>query len=211
MIVSGEFQPGDRVPDVVVAEKLGVSRTPVREALATLVAHGLLIKNAHFGCTVVEPSPADLLAVFQVREVNEALAARLMALQGTAEDIATLGEIHRQLMGAASDRDVMAYWRSDFEFHRQILIGSGNRYLAEGPHLTALLLQFFLMAHKYQYGFYQTDAPWWASVSRPEHTAIWEAIRDRDPEAAENLMREHMRRSSDRVQSLLAAQAAGET
>ena len=200
MIVNGELHPGDRVSDVRVAEQLGVSRTPVREALATLTAHGVLSRNAHHGCRVIEPSHEDLLAVFQVREANEALAARLMALQGTAEDIADLERVYEGLAQAANDQDLMAYWRWDFEFHRQVLVGCGNKYLAGGAHLMALLLKFFLVADKRHYGIHNAQAPRWASVSLLEHAAIWRAIRDRDAEAAERTMREHMRKSSGRVQ-----------
>jgi len=208
MIVDGLLHPGDRVSDAVLAEQLGVSRTPVREALATLTAHGLLVRTAHHGCHVVEPSHDDLVAVFQVREANEALAARLMAVQGTDEDLAELERIHQKLLQAASEADRMAYWRHDFAFHHHILQGCGNTYLTGGAHLVALMVQFFLTADHYYRGADSAEAIGWTKVSAPEHTAIWQAIRDRDAEAAERMMRRHMRSSSARVQAASRENAA---
>ncbi len=201
MIVGGELHPGDRVPDAILAEQLGVSRTPVREALATLTAQGLLVKEAHYGCRVVEPSQDDLVAVFQVREANEALAARLMAEQGADEDLAGLSLIHQQLLQAAGDADMMTYWRHDFTFHHQILLGCGNKYLADGAHLMVLLLQFFLVADRYHSHPENGATPGWTDVSAREHTAIFRAIQSRDGNAAERTMREHMHRSGARVQA----------
>ena len=103
-LVNGELLPGERLGEVELAQELQVSRTPVREALLHLTTLGLLVKDTHRGARVAQPSLAELVQVYEVRESLEGTAAGLFARRATpaqrAELRATQGTEAREIEAA---------------------------------------------------------------------------------------------------------------
>ena len=203
LIASGKLRPGEQVPDGALAEDLGVSRTPVRDAQAALAAHGLLERRAHYGCFVAKPTPDELRSLFQVREATEGMAARLMALQGDSQAVAALEGLAPKLLTAVQERNRHNYRRYDFQFHRQILRACNNKYLSTVGNAESLILLSFLVSE-----FYQESAnglPWPLTEDDSHHKQVLQAIQARDPDAAEEAMREHLRTTSEAIQLFLSA------
>jgi DNA-binding GntR family transcriptional regulator len=109
-IVSGEYPPGAGLSEVTLSDELGVSRTPVREALKQLAAEGLVRVVPRVGTFVAEPTRRDVVELFQLRELFEGLGARLCAQRGVAEELVeyVAGEgFHTELVRLA-DSDKLA-------------------------------------------------------------------------------------------------------
>jgi len=206
-IASGELRPGEPLVLAEVADAMGVSQTPVRDALQQLVARGLVEKRRNQGWAVTRPSPTDIREILEVREAVEGMAARLMAERGSREDIAQLRRIMENLREMASAGDFRNYCNLDTEFHSQLIKGSGNTRLANGDSYDALLVLSFADIRPY-YGD-GIDAPWRILVTET-HPDVVAAIESRDPDAAERAARRHIRNSAAALQRHYSEQAAAE-
>jgi DNA-binding GntR family transcriptional regulator len=199
-IVIGELRPGDQVVEARVARELDISTTPVRAALEAMVTEGVLRRRVHHGCTVTDPTLEEHADIIELRESVEALAARLMASQGTEENIARLTVACEAVNEAIADGDIEQYALKDFEFHRQIIRGCGNDYVVRVANAeTLLLLSLFedepLRAEVLERGMSPAD----------DHRRILRAIQQQDPESAERCMREHVRSKLSSVRSVVGA------
>lgn len=135
LIVSGEFQPGQRVAEIPVAERLGVSRTPVRQAFQLLAGEGLLAPAGRRGYLVRDFSEKDVFDAIEVRGILEGAAARLLAEAGIGP------ALERELRGCIADGleivqhdgydigDDARWAEINSRFHRLIVQGTGNRAL----------------------------------------------------------------------------------
>ncbi len=194
-LLSGELALGSVINEKQLAEQLGVSRSPLREALRSLEGRKLLERNPNVGMRVVSIAADDVREIYLLREVLEGAACRLVVESFTDEDC-------RQLVALAQvgKREVKANMKSysfvkDLDFHQRIIVGTGNRrlvgMLTGDLHFTLRVLRS--RASK--------------MVARPaeafdEHVAIARAIAARDAAGAEALMRAHVRAARD---ELLAA------
>jgi len=127
-IGSGVLAPGDRVVEAAVAEELGVSSVPVREAIRELVAMGVLESGHYRGGWVREVSIPETIQALQVRAALESLAARLAA-PAIGGRLASMRDQVRRIVQAAEARDFVAFQQANQEFHREIIEASGNRIL----------------------------------------------------------------------------------
>ncbi|MBX9688232.1 MAG: GntR family transcriptional regulator [Candidatus Obscuribacterales bacterium] len=129
-ILGGHYQPGERLIELQIAEELGTSQGPVREALRDLEAQGLVESQSYKGTRVREISEEEIEDSYQVRSVLEQLAAELAApkLKNNTDSIKQELDAFRQ---AASKRDIKRYSQHDMEFHRQIVEAAGNQLLSE--------------------------------------------------------------------------------
>ena len=131
-IIAGELAPGEKLSEPVIARRYGASRAPVREAIRHLQERGLVTYVANQGVRVAEPSAAEFLALLDVREATEGMAARLSADNMSDAEVAALenlvvghrGEIERNPLGAYLQDEPEA------DFHRRIAHGSGNPHSA---------------------------------------------------------------------------------
>lgn len=133
-IVEGEFAPGERLPEEDLAERAGVSRTPVREALRRLASEGVVEFVANRGAQVASFSAQDLQELFDLRAVLEGFAARLAARNATTEDLAELGRLADAMEALALAPDPAGLDRIaelNNEFHARIVEVAGNRLLAQ--------------------------------------------------------------------------------
>jgi len=168
--------------------------------MQTLVAEGLLRKANHRGCFVAKVEPGELCEIYQAREAIEGMAARLMAEQANQDEVAVLWDIHREWLAAKSEQLLPRFTALGTRFHRQIIRGCGNRYIAHYLNTDALLLKAIVNFH-----FVITSE---LREGEPSHADIIAAIEAHDADRAERMAREHIRETRKAVQQW-AQQAAG--
>jgi DNA-binding GntR family transcriptional regulator len=183
-IISGKFEPGERFMEIQLAEELGVSRTPVREAIRKLEREGLLVMVPRKGAYVAGLSLKDVADVFEIRGSLEGLAGSLAAERATDEEIEQLERILVHLKEAALANDADTVIEKDTELH-DILFNA-----ARNDKLVQILNNLREQIHIYRL----------ASLKNPErfkemlieHKKIVEAIADRDSDRAQKLVQEHI-------------------
>lgn len=128
-IFQRHIQPGDRLSVPLLASQLEVSRSPVREAVLRLVKDGLAVEEPRKGVVVVELDADQLLAIYEVREVLEALAARLAATRATDDALESIRECLHRHETASLQRDTEQALIADTEFHQLVREATGNGQL----------------------------------------------------------------------------------
>ncbi len=183
-ILDGKLKPGERVMEVQLAEKLGVSRTPVREAIRKLELEGLLVMIPRKGAYVADVSIKDVLNVLEVRASLEGLAASLAAERITEEEIDKLRQSAEEFeeMNRSNDRDGMV--QKDTEFHSVLLNASRNNKLLSIVEGLSDYVQRFRVIYFTEY----SDA----KNIMEEHRAILDAISERDGEKANQVAQDHI-------------------
>jgi DNA-binding GntR family transcriptional regulator len=197
-IVLGDLAPGARLLSDGLATSLGVSRTPVREALRKLEAEGLVEASPRLGLVVREISETDLSEIFAVREALEAAAARLAAENGTSVEVANIRELLED-MDAASQRGELELFRDlTAEFHLSVCRASHNgrlfRMLKD--------LQDQVRHLKTSTLFIEGRA----LEALQEHRDLLAALEARDPERAEAIARAHRRKTLELRRKMLRNQ-----
>lgn len=199
-IDEGIYKPGARMVESELAERLGVSRTPIREALQRLETQRLLIREGR-SLIVASLDHNQLAELYAVRAELEGLAARLAAQHAAPEEVRVLREMveeDHKLIG-----DPAALSRANRRFHKQIHLASHNRYLVEQldlVHRTMALLATTSLAVE---GRSQTAVG--------EHDAIVQAIEARDGDAADTALRAHISRAFETRLRLDSAAGEGRT
>ena len=189
-IHSGRFAPGTVLGQEQLAEELDVSRTPLREALRVLQNEGLLTIRRGNRVEVVSPDRGRFLDALVMREVVDGAAARLCADgQLSSRQRSAFDRALRAQQEAIDPWDRVAFARADADLHAEILIASGNSYLAQQVNLVRLVIQVFQMEREF--------GPAAAAEKLEEHRSIVEAIAARDPIEAEARARDHIRRVID--------------
>lgn len=180
-IDDGIYKPGDRLVESELAERFGVSRTPVREALQRLETQSMVKRDGR-SLIVATLDHSQLAELYTVRTELEALAARLAARHATPEELRVLQSMiddDRKVLG-----DAQALARSNWRFHHQIHLASHNRYLVQQlnlVHRSMALMAGTTLAAKGR-----------DSVTLDEHQAIVDAIGKRDETGAEQALRRHI-------------------
>jgi DNA-binding GntR family transcriptional regulator len=204
MIMRGDLAPGERLLEDRIAEALGVSRNPVREAIRALEATGLVEVRPRRGAYVTAFDLDDLRNLLELRSLLEAYAAELAARRRTPEDLAELERCVVEGRHAAARQDHVAAADCHRDFHLAIERASGNRYLGAvvAPLRDQTELVFSVLLD-------QRGPMGWE-----EHEAISRAIADGDPALAMARTRQHMasvvrdlERAAARVRSSAAAGA----
>ncbi|MFD0689728.1 GntR family transcriptional regulator [Actinomadura fibrosa] len=181
-VLAGRFPAGTPLLETVLAASYGVSRTPVREALARLAQDGLL-KRAARGYEVRSGTPQDVLEIYEARIALEGQAAFGAAERRTDLDLARLRHLHDAAGDPAAAREAHAQWHA-------ALWRAGHNATIEAllERLTAQLRIYDQTPH---------ESPDDLALSHDEHTALLRAVEDRDPSAAQEAMTVHLRRSRD--------------
>ncbi|MCY4303452.1 MAG: GntR family transcriptional regulator [Aestuariivita sp.] len=130
-ITSGELEPGLRMDEIGLAEKYGVSRTPVREALNRLVAQGILVTGEKRGLFIAEYSREELGQIFEAMHEIEITCARIVSQRLTLLTRSEIEAAQAVCMKAAKDGDRKKYLRANEAFHETIYRATGNPYIAE--------------------------------------------------------------------------------
>lgn len=182
-IIEGEFKTGERLTEAAVAELLGVSRTPVREAFARLTKDGLVRNTKGAGIEVVDPRQ-EFVDIYYIREMIEGCAARLAAMRASAEQVARIVELARASRDT-DPADVEARATLNTEFHLTISAA------ANAPRLDRLISDYrelFASPH-----ILKAYSPSETRKAVDDHAQIADAIAQRDPDGAEKAMRDHLR------------------
>ncbi len=194
MIQAGELRAGEWVDEVSLTAALGISRTPLREALKVLVAEGLLRLEPRRGCFVNELSARDLDNIFPLMALLEGRCAYEAALKVTDADLARLEPLHRDLQRHAQRGNIDAYYTANARIHVAI------QSLADNPWLSGLIdkLRQMLSLSRHRSLTY----PGRVRESCAEHLAIFAALKARDPEGAEAVTRKHLMRQLAALRAL---------
>jgi len=180
-ILSDSMQAGDFIREQEVSSKLGVSRTPVREALGRLASEGFLKRIPHRGYQIPTQSAFDLLELYPILASLEALAGRHAFPELDSEEIAQLREINRQYEEACERQDVRAGIELNDRFHHLLSAGSNNQRLCNMlDELRSEVKRLEMWA------FFNT--PQW-DASKCEHDQILDAVEQGDHEEALSILR----------------------
>lgn len=197
-IIKGVIAPGEKLNEPKLAEQFQVSRGPLREAIRRLVAMRLVKHVPHVGATVVTLELKSILELYDVREALEGKAAALAAENMSQQDIAKLRallELHRQ----HSEDNPGQYMQTDgdFDFHYQIIKGSGNQLLTDQlcDELYHLIRMFRFQTSRFKSR---------SNRALIEHEQLIYAIEQRDPQLAEMLMRKHIARAKTAIKQALS-------
>jgi DNA-binding GntR family transcriptional regulator len=189
----GDFRPGDRLVEAELADRFGVSRTPIREALQRLETQGVLARDGR-SLVVASLDHDQLGELYVVRAELEGLAARLAAQHAAPEEVRVLREMVARDRALVADPDALA--RANKRFHHQIHLASHNRYLIQ--QLEMVRRSMALVAST------SLAAPGRADRALDEHEAMVRAIEARDGAAAEAIIRAHI---SNALETRLLAEA----
>ncbi len=181
-ILSHGLGAGSWIDEQALAAEFGISRTPLREALKVLAAEGLVTMKMRRGAYVTEVSQRDLSEVFHLLALLESDAAAAVAQRATVEQITELEALHAQLEAAAGDRD--RFFAANEAFHMRLLALADNRWQVQ----MVVDLRKVMKLNRHHSLFKQGRL----EASLAEHRALMAALRQRNPERAQQLMREHM-------------------
>lgn len=196
-VLANRMRPGDALSVPALADQLGISRSPVREAVQRLIHDGLATHVPHRGAVVATVDVEDVRQLYVVREVMEGLAARLATERLDADRVAELRallEEHERLV--ASGEDEKRHTEMDMAYHRLIREVAGN------AHLSAALDTIQGKAHLALHSLWSSpEAP---RLAVEEHRRIFEAMTAGDADAAERAAREHIHRLRIRLAQAVA-------
>jgi DNA-binding GntR family transcriptional regulator len=195
MIIEGTLEPGARVHEGQLGEALGISRTPLREALKYLASEGLLDLVAGRGAVVRRLSPKDVHDMLVVLSAMEALAGRLVCANADDAEIASIRALHERMLEFYEKRQRLDYYKYNQMIHSAIVELSGNAFLAS-IHASA-------QARLKRIRFLGNAAPekWDAAVA--EHKAMMEALDRRDGDALAAVLSHHLDETWVRVKDSL--------
>lgn len=183
-ILNFHFKPGESLTDREIAEELGMSRTPVREALRLLEHEGLLMSSPRRGWQVRPLGLEDIREIFDVKIVLESAMARWAAACPDQEKRRALQECLARMKEATAQKDTQAWVRADIDLHNVIFEMAGNRRAAR------IIQQLNEQWWRVRIGLVSMEGRMERSLH--EHEAIVASILAGDEEAAERQMREHL-------------------
>ncbi|MEO1705285.1 MAG: GntR family transcriptional regulator [Pseudomonadota bacterium] len=183
-IAAGALAPGERLDEVSLSERFGVSRTPIREVLTRLTAQGILVPGEKRGVRVAQYTREELAQVFEAMHEIEAACARVASQRLTLLSRAEIESAQEACMSAAQSGDRQAYLRANESFHDAIYRATGNPYLA------GIAAEFRDRTGPFRAKKFATEADLVASAE--SHVDIIKSIFSEDSRAASDGMRAHM-------------------
>lgn len=194
-ILSGDLRPGQRLRAAELAQELGISRTPIREALLILEGEGLVDASPNKGATVKNYSAADIDDLYKLRAALEGYAARLATEKASASDIEELRRICARQSSLSVDQDTSKLIKENAHFHDTILRIAGSDRLRS-------MMTMVHLPYVYRSYFWRSSAQ--KENSDHYHKEITKAVEVHDPERAEFLMKAHLLASRDYLVPQLA-------
>jgi DNA-binding GntR family transcriptional regulator len=193
-ILSERLVPGTELQEVALAEGLGVSRGPLREAIGRLAAEGLVTVRPRRGAVVRSLSKDEFLELYQVREALEVMAVRLAVPRLESGDIEELDVLVTQMAERSVRQEVAEFFEANMAFHARLVEASGNATLQE--------LYGQLVGRMGRYRMRSLTLRGNLQRSVAEHGAILRAVKRGDADRAAHLMSEHIRVPQRRLQVL---------
>lgn len=191
MITEGELEPGARLNERVLCERLGVSRTPLREAFKVLAAERLIELNPNRGASVVALSRQNVVELFELMGALEGLSGQLAAERRTEAELAEIRALHFEMLAAHSRRELPAYYDLNRRIHLAISRAARNAMLAETYDSVNTRIQNL----RFRSNFNQVK--WDHAVC--EHQQMLEALERRDAPALRAALELHLRNKRDAV------------
>lgn len=183
-ILRGDMEPGERLMEITLANKLGVSRTPIREAIRKLELEGLVNMIPRKGAVVASISEKDMRDVLEVRITLEELAVKLAIMNMNDEDIQALVKAGIGFENAVVSHDIVKIVDADVVFHDIIYNKTGNERLIQ--------LISNLREQMYRYRLEYIKDARSHSILISEHNDIIKCLKNKDVEAAQAAIREHI-------------------
>lgn len=183
-IITGDLQPGERLMEIKLANELGVSRTPVREAIRKLELEGLVIMTARKGAEVAPINEKDLKEVLEIRKSLESLACELACKTVQDSDIRKLKQINSEINNAVEAEDIELITKKDVEFHEAINVITDNKRLIQMLHQ--------LKEHIFRYRFEYIKEMKNKKTIVEEHNRIIDSIAAKDEEKASREIKLHI-------------------
>lgn len=195
LILRGELAAGDRITEPMIADRLGVSRVPVREALRDLESTGLVESRKHIGVLVRQLSTKETADLYELRSVLDAFAGYAVAAKGDPALVAVLEQRLQAMELTAEAKDVIRYYEANLHFHWDIVDASGNAQIMEVYRSVVQKLHLARLKNL------SSDVGMMNSIK--EHHAIVDAIRQKQPDVCRALMADHVKAAGARLSTLL--------
>lgn len=197
MLIEGVLAPGAKLNERVLCERLGVSRTPLREAIRLVAAEGLVTLDPNRGAFAASPSAEEIAGTFEVIAALEGLAGEQAAARIKDSELSELRALQFEMQAAFERRDLAGYYRLNARIHETINTAARNTVLAATWH------QLNARLHALRYRSNQDEAKWARAVQ--EHAEMVRVLESRDAAAMRALMSAHVLRKRDVVLAQLAA------
>lgn len=197
-ILKGDLKPGERLMELQLAAKLGVSRTPIREAIRMLQQEGLAITIPRRGAEVARMTEKDMEDVLQIRESLEILAVQLACEKITEEQLVELEEKVKGFEGAVKTGHVKQIAHSDIEFHDMIYVAADN------PKLVTMLNNLREQIYRYRIEYLKDDRIYPQLVE--EHREIIDGLRRRDKAFVIAMVKKHVDNQANAVKDIIRRQ-----
>jgi len=183
-IIKGSFKPGDKVLEGKIAEQMGISRTPVREAIRELATEGFVILSPNQGVVVRSVSAENIREVLQIHSALEGLAARLSCEVINEEGLKELENYANKMEELVNKKDSSSYSEIDLKFHELIVNNCGNKRLIQ------MRKNISDQAQRYRIG--SLSIPRRLKESLKEHQKILKAFKTKDPKKADSTSQKHI-------------------
>ncbi|MDX3807058.1 GntR family transcriptional regulator [Bosea thiooxidans] len=195
MIIEGRLEPGQRINEGQVGALLGVSRTPMREAIKTLASEGLVEIQPAKGAVVRKFSARDLYQVLEVLKALEQLGGQIACEQASDETIEAIHALHRRMLEYYAARERLEYFKLNQAIHSALVAASGNQVLVE--------MHGTLQSRIKRLRFIGNEGPekWAGAVA--EHEEMMAALLKRDAQALSAAIGRHMESTLTRVRDVL--------
>lgn len=183
-ILRGELEPGERLMEIHLADRLGVSRTPIREAIRKLELEGLVVMIPRRGAVVASITEKDMKDVLEVRRTLEMLAVEVACDRISREQLDKLREAHENFEKVCEDGDLIRLTQADVAFHDVIYDATNNQ------RLVTTLNNLREQMYRYRLEYLKDTSSY--QRLREEHALIYEGIRRKDKGMACGAIREHI-------------------
>ena len=200
MILDGTLRPGERIAEIALCEELGISRTPLREAIKVLASEGLVELMPNQGSVVTDLTPDDVEAMFEMMEALEFQVGRLVATRATDGQIDELRDMHKRMIRFHREGKRSEYFDLNQQIHLRLASYTGNRYLAADYEL------YLGKIRRARYLANLSQSRW--DESAMEHEEIMAALLTRDGRNLGGILREHLRRTGAIVIAAVRSQRA---
>ena len=197
LIVNGSMVPGQRLDEMVLAKKYGVSRTPVREAIRALIAIGLVQNTGKQGSQVAKLSISMLIEMFELMAVLEGMCAQLAARRATKNELLEMKKTHQLLEKTFEKGNHKEFYNVNLQFHDQLYNASHTQYLAE----ETLRLRRRLSHYRMRVTFHTVRM----NSTLEEHNKILIAIKKGESELAKNEAISHLRLIGNDLEDFIAS------
>ena len=197
-ILKGELKPGERLMELQLAAKLGVSRTPIREAIRMLEQEGLAVTIPRKGAEVAKMTEKDMEDVLQIRVVLDELAVKIACNLMTAEQLNELVATMHEFEESTKTGDVKRIAEADVKFHDIIYKSTDN------PKLVNMLNNLREQMYRYRVEYLKDETIYPRLLK--EHKDIAESLRRKDKSRASETMREHVKNQAEAVKDMIRQQ-----